>query len=240
MTGPDSPSKCSRPSTRRRKKTLASGRIHVRWLTFLTSRINRQRFHDGKRERFGRRATLRRLLRQTAKVAYGSGFVHGRLAQRDASLLLERHHQLDTIQRRQAKLVQRRVRPHDSVLRVSGEQPLDIVGGRRLFSGALGPALLDPGPNFKPFQLAHRLGARKRSARPHREIPDALMGLQLRVGLTDDRGGIRIRAGARARHARIPHDPRGVQRRRLHVRLAPLQARARHPPETPSDPRTWR
>ena len=66
--------RCSRPSTRRRKKTLASGRIHVRWLTFLTRRTNRPAIPRGKRERFGAHASLCRLLRQTAKVADGAGF----------------------------------------------------------------------------------------------------------------------------------------------------------------------
>jgi hypothetical protein len=67
------------------------------------------------------------LLGQATQVTDGARVADGRFAQRHVGPIFERHHQLDAIERREAELVQRHLRLHDTAGHVLRQQPLHVI-----------------------------------------------------------------------------------------------------------------
>ena len=151
------------------------------------------RFHDGKLDRLGRPATVARSPparlerpRSCLEVGDGRRRANAPSSMRRLERVLERHHQLDALERAQPELVERRRRRRSSrpgAKRArSAAHVASLRAARRRRAAALPPR--SHARSSRALQLPRALGARQLGsrARPARGA-DLLMIAELRVGL---------------------------------------------------------
>ena len=201
-------SRCSRPSTRIYANTRASGRIQVAC--------------DSRRiSRTGQRAVPRREVDRLVDLGVcGAACSTSALADRRASArlgearlvdarlepILERHHQLDALERAEAQLLERVSRRRPA--RPRANRASSASSGSPPLRGAAAAAPVATQSRIAaPLQLPRAFGARQLAAGPDRDAADALMILQPRVGVADDALRRRRPARAPAPRARAPVAP---------------------------------
>ena len=137
----------------------------------------------------------RAFARQPRQIGDRRRLREGRLVDRRLGVLLDRHQQLDALERAEAQRLDRRVRPDVGAARCEalhrGEDGVGAaIGGR---GSRRRRVAVDPALHLAPFQLARAVGARQLGARPHRGAADLLVIAQRLVGALHDR--VEIDAG---------------------------------------------
>ena len=172
-----------------------------------TARVVGRRCRASSRWRRGAPARESSAPHERLQVGERARLGEGRLVHRHLEPLLERHQQLDALERAQPQFVERRRR------RSSGGPPRDEARHDLLQRRAARPvaraacgcaAAVHPRLDLAPLQLARALGARQLVAGPDRHAADLLVIAELRVGVADDRVRDRRRARAPAPRARAP------------------------------------